>query len=187
MTEHEELVLRFAKRLRKDGIDAQIDEYLASRPPSGWPRWIYWFQINLHPGLDGWVPKPSRAHQTRRYPALTAQIICVLSLAERDPNFSYINHWLAFVDIKNKFISGLTPNVSNLASLPDDQIEAQDQAVPPAIELEGRTFLAFPWILMACETLTKDSSLPAATQKKASLIAGRLEAVLPAFDKAFRP
>src|SRR5271169_1171995 len=39
-TEHKELVLRFAERLRKDGIDAQIDQYIGGRPPGGWPRWM---------------------------------------------------------------------------------------------------------------------------------------------------
>ena len=38
--EHIELVLRFAERLRKDGIDAQIDQYVGGRPPGGWPRWM---------------------------------------------------------------------------------------------------------------------------------------------------
>jgi SEFIR domain len=35
-----ELVLRFAERLRKDGIDAQLDQYVGGRPPEGWPRWM---------------------------------------------------------------------------------------------------------------------------------------------------
>lgn len=38
--EHKELVLRFAQRLRKDGVDAQIDEYNVGRPEGGWPRWM---------------------------------------------------------------------------------------------------------------------------------------------------
>jgi hypothetical protein len=38
--EHAELVLRFAERLRKDGIDAQVDQYVGGRPPGGWPRWM---------------------------------------------------------------------------------------------------------------------------------------------------
>ena len=38
--EHRERVLRFAQRLRKDGIDAQIDQYVEGRPPGGWPRWM---------------------------------------------------------------------------------------------------------------------------------------------------
>ena len=33
-------MLRFAERLRKDGIDAQIDQYVGGRPPGGWPRWM---------------------------------------------------------------------------------------------------------------------------------------------------
>jgi TIR domain len=37
---HKERVLRFAQRLRKDGIDAQIDQRVAGRPPSRWPRWM---------------------------------------------------------------------------------------------------------------------------------------------------
>jgi hypothetical protein len=39
-TEHEELVLRFAQRLRKDGVDAQIDQFVGGRPTEGWPRWM---------------------------------------------------------------------------------------------------------------------------------------------------
>jgi SEFIR domain len=39
-TEHEELVLRFARRLRKDGVDAQIDQFVGGRPTEGWPRWM---------------------------------------------------------------------------------------------------------------------------------------------------
>lgn len=39
-SEHKERVLRFAERLRKDGIDAQIDQYVGGRPPGGWPRWM---------------------------------------------------------------------------------------------------------------------------------------------------
>jgi hypothetical protein len=38
--EHAELVLRFAERLRKDGIDAQVDQYVGGRPRGGWPRWM---------------------------------------------------------------------------------------------------------------------------------------------------
>src|ERR1700730_16059132 len=38
--EHKERVLRFAERLRKNGIDAQIDQYVGGRPPGGWPRWM---------------------------------------------------------------------------------------------------------------------------------------------------
>jgi hypothetical protein len=30
----------FAERLRKDGVDAQIDQYVKGRPPGGWPRWM---------------------------------------------------------------------------------------------------------------------------------------------------
>jgi hypothetical protein len=39
-TEHKALVLRFAQRLRKDGVDAQIDQFVGGRPREGWPRWM---------------------------------------------------------------------------------------------------------------------------------------------------
>ena len=34
-------VLELAERLRKDGIDAQLDQYVAGTPPEGWPRWMH--------------------------------------------------------------------------------------------------------------------------------------------------
>lgn len=36
--EHKDRVLELADRLRRDGIDCQLDQYLAS-PPEGWARW----------------------------------------------------------------------------------------------------------------------------------------------------
>lgn len=36
--EHGERVLRFADALRRDGVDAEIDQY-HQRPPQGWPAW----------------------------------------------------------------------------------------------------------------------------------------------------
>src|SRR5271166_1910189 len=38
--EHERRVLGLAERLRKDGVDAQLDQYVPGTPPEGWPRWI---------------------------------------------------------------------------------------------------------------------------------------------------
>jgi tetratricopeptide (TPR) repeat protein len=39
--EHEERVLDLANRLRADGIDAEIDQYVSGGfPPLGWPRWM---------------------------------------------------------------------------------------------------------------------------------------------------
>ena len=38
-SEHDERVLRLAERLRRDGIDCEIDAYQVS-PPDGWPGWM---------------------------------------------------------------------------------------------------------------------------------------------------
>ena len=37
--EHRDRVLVLSKRLRKDGIDCTIDQYVVV-PPEGWPRWM---------------------------------------------------------------------------------------------------------------------------------------------------
>jgi Tol biopolymer transport system component len=38
--EHAQHVLELAERLRKDGVDAQLDQYVAGTPSIGWPRWM---------------------------------------------------------------------------------------------------------------------------------------------------
>src|SRR3984957_18886409 len=38
--EHARRVLGLAERLRADGVDAQLDQYLAGTPEEGWPRWM---------------------------------------------------------------------------------------------------------------------------------------------------
>src|SRR5687767_1819513 len=37
--DHEDRVLGLADRLRKDGVDALIDQYVPA-PPDGWPIWM---------------------------------------------------------------------------------------------------------------------------------------------------
>src|ERR1700754_3431714 len=38
-SEHANTVLRFSTRLRNDGIETILDQYISS-PPEGWPRWM---------------------------------------------------------------------------------------------------------------------------------------------------
>jgi tetratricopeptide (TPR) repeat protein len=38
--EHRETVLRLAQRLRNDGFDAWVDQYVNGTPEQGWPRWM---------------------------------------------------------------------------------------------------------------------------------------------------
>ena len=38
--EHARRVLALAERLRRDGVDAQLDQYVAGTPTEGWPRWM---------------------------------------------------------------------------------------------------------------------------------------------------
>ena len=37
--EIQDKVLEFSNKLRKEGIDANIDQYIDS-PPEGWPKWM---------------------------------------------------------------------------------------------------------------------------------------------------
>jgi hypothetical protein len=37
---HAQHVLDLAERLRKDGIDAWLDQYVVGTPAAGWPRWM---------------------------------------------------------------------------------------------------------------------------------------------------
>src|ERR1700704_5014776 len=38
--EHGERVLGLAERLRADGFETMIDQYVEGTPPQGWPRWM---------------------------------------------------------------------------------------------------------------------------------------------------
>ena len=38
--EHVRRVMGLAERLRRDGVDAQLDQYVAGTPARGWPRWM---------------------------------------------------------------------------------------------------------------------------------------------------
>jgi hypothetical protein len=38
--EHARRVLQLAERLREDGIDVQLDQYVLGTPAEGWPRWM---------------------------------------------------------------------------------------------------------------------------------------------------
>jgi tetratricopeptide (TPR) repeat protein len=38
--EHRETVLRLSERLRADGFDARVDQYVNGTPPQKWPRWM---------------------------------------------------------------------------------------------------------------------------------------------------
>ena len=38
--EHQNCVLTLSNRLRSDGIDTILDQYLESPPSEGWPRWM---------------------------------------------------------------------------------------------------------------------------------------------------
>lgn len=38
--EHRERVLALSERLRRDGIETLLDQYVNGSPPQGWPRWM---------------------------------------------------------------------------------------------------------------------------------------------------
>ena len=58
--EHREKVLGLAERLRQDGLDAQLDQYVKGTPEQGWPRWML---DRLDEASSSWscAPKPTTA------------------------------------------------------------------------------------------------------------------------------
>jgi hypothetical protein len=38
--EHRKQVLALSERLRLDGIETLLDQYVNGTPPEGWPRWM---------------------------------------------------------------------------------------------------------------------------------------------------
>ena len=38
---HKQRVLALAERLRSDGVNAQLDQYVEGSPAEGWPRWMH--------------------------------------------------------------------------------------------------------------------------------------------------
>jgi hypothetical protein len=74
-------------------------------------------------------------------------------------------------------------NPLGIVSILNHQIETQDQAVPPAVELEGSTFLAFPWTLKACQILKMDTNLSVADRGTAAHEESRLRALLPEWNE----
>ena len=38
--QHRERVLALSERLRADGIETLLDQYVNGSPPQGWPRWM---------------------------------------------------------------------------------------------------------------------------------------------------
>ncbi len=62
--EHRDSVLAFADRLRADGIDAMIDQYVPF-PPEGWPAWCE-AQIRKAAFVPMCVPKPISGGSTAR-------------------------------------------------------------------------------------------------------------------------
>ena len=143
---------------------------------------LHWLKNSFRSDLGTWVAKPSRLHQNRRLPGLSAQIIYVLSLAEREPDFSFVKHWDIFKNAKHLFLNRLTVTPVGTASTPEDQMEMQDQAVPPAVQLEGSTFLTFPWILRACQILKTDTTLSVGDRSRAADQEEHLRHFLPEFS-----
>lgn len=143
---------------------------------------LHWLKNSFRSDLSTWVAKPSRLHQHRRLPGLSAQIIYVLSLAERQPDFSFVKHWDIFKNAKHLFLNRLTVTPVGTAPTPEDQMEMQDQAMPPAVQLEGSTFLTFPWILRACQILKTDATLSVGDRSRAADQEEHLRHFLPEFS-----
>ncbi|MBZ5552800.1 MAG: hypothetical protein LAO21_08785 [Acidobacteriia bacterium] len=124
-------------------------------------QWI----LNTYRSPQGWVPNPNRPNQTESYPGLTAQVLFVLSRAEKD--FAYLRDDSTFKTAKQDFLkdTGLVErSVSD-----DSHLSDRDQYISPSdVQIEGMTYLWVPWSLLAYRSLSTDDSLSKEERKLAA-------------------
>jgi hypothetical protein len=119
---------------------------------------ITWLLKNHDKDL-GWVPNPNRPKQREHYDGLNAQVLYVLSRAEDVCGFlpadlSYLETKRAFIKDREQATGASQMICSN------NRVHDADLAFPPVdFELEGSTFLWFPWAFAELTFLSTDTEL----------------------------
>jgi hypothetical protein len=114
------------------------------------------------------VPNPNRIGQVERFDGLTAQILFILSRAEKIEKFAYIQKEATYIAAKKEFLNNKHfsnwPIDSNDSRIPDPDVRfPQTEFVA-----EGSTFLWFPWTFVVLTQLMTDNSLTLEERKEAS-------------------
>ena len=126
-------------------------------------KWL----LNRHES-KGWVPNPHRRQQGETYPGLSAQVLYVLNRAEQNPDFAFLKGNSIYKEAKLSFIRD--EDFAKLSAASDSRMGSEDQHFPQAggteegstfqcQQLEGMTFLWYPWALLTYKRLSEDESL----------------------------
>ncbi len=119
---------------------------------------ITWLLKNHDKDL-GWVPNPNRPKQREHYDGLNAQVLYVLSRAEAD--FGFLPADLRYLEAKRAFIMDRERAAGAKQMIcSNNRVHDADLAFPPVdFELEGSTFLWFPWAFAELTFLSTDAAL----------------------------
>lgn len=133
---------------------------------------VNWLLRNYKP-KQGWVPNPNRVGQSDHFDGLTAQVLFILSRAERAEGFSYIRNEQIYKAAEREFISN--KHFANRSITTDNSRVPDPDVRFPGTEFvaEGSTFLWFPWTLAELTHLATDESLSPEDRKNAQQL--RLE------------
>ncbi|HEY3161215.1 MAG TPA: hypothetical protein VGJ78_19755 [Vicinamibacterales bacterium] len=145
---------------------------------------IGWLLTNYHPSL-GWVPNPMRKVQNEPFLGLHAQVLYILSRAERDFG-PYIHAQPNAQTAKQDFLTHvrLDRAITDNNRMHDfDRYLQHASGTPGAARavgcgcqftVEASTFLWYPWSLAAARALSNDQTLTADERDKARQVAATL-------------
>jgi hypothetical protein len=126
-------------------------------------RGIAWL-LSRYDDKLGWVPNPDRKPQNERYDGLTAQVLLVLSRAEKDFPFLETHH--IYVNAEREFITHKELAMRRLNE--NNRYHDFDVAFRPTqFALEPSTFLWFPWTVAELTHLSSDATLSERERKQA--------------------
>ncbi|HEY3092985.1 MAG TPA: hypothetical protein VGJ52_07800 [Vicinamibacterales bacterium] len=145
---------------------------------------IGWLLTNYHPSL-GWVPNPLRKVQNEPFLGLHAQILFILSRAERDFG-PYIHAQPNALTAKQDFLTRVQPDraITDNNRMHDfDRYLQHASGTPGAARavacgcqftVEASTFLWYPWSLAATRALSNDPTLTPDQRERARQLAATL-------------
>ena len=145
---------------------------------------IGWLLTNYYPSL-GWVPNPTRKVQNEPFIGLQAQVLFILSRAERDFG-PYIHAQPNALTAKQEFLSRIKPDrdmTDNNRMHDFDRYLQHASGTPGAARavacgcqftVEASTFLWYPWSLAASRALANDPTLTADQRERARQVAATL-------------
>lgn len=134
-------------------------------------RGITWLLSSYDQRLSCWVPNPNRSFQKERFDGLTAQVLFVLSRAEKA--FAFLESDKVYVTAEKTFVRN--ENLGKRLQCNNDRMHDSDQSFPPSTYVsEASTMLWFPWSFLELTHLSNDDSLTKDEQRAADQLRRRI-------------